>query len=135
MGEKLDHTLVNPNQMLHYSTDMKDNPWMYKLMGLTCPKKYVTITLYMSSTIICAETSSPTQQQLEDFTWIILTSQHEWDPNSVRFPKGSHSEKEEYLFTGIVDICVDALRRNVHETEIDPGLRNTVKIRPLLWRD
>ena len=26
MGKKLDHTLVNPNQMLHYSTDMKDNP-------------------------------------------------------------------------------------------------------------
>ena len=80
----------------------------------------------MSGTIVCAANLSPTQQQLKDFPRIVLTYPHDWDPHSVLFPKGSHSEEEEYLFTCIAEIRVDALRRKVHDTEMETGIRNTV---------
>ena len=73
-----------------------------------------------------ADTSSPTQQQLEDSPQIVLTFPHNWDPHSVRFPKVSHSEDEKDLFSGIVAIPLDALMNKVHDTEIEPGLHNTV---------
>ena len=69
---------------------------------------------------------SLTQQQLEAFPQIILQYPHYWDPQSIFLTKGSHSEEEEYLFTGIAEICVNTLCIKVHETEIEPGLRDTV---------
>ena len=57
---------------------------------------------------------------------IVLTSSHDWNPNSVRFPKGSHSKEEEDLSAGIAEIYVDALQSKFHETEIEPGKRDTV---------
>ena len=73
MGEKLDHTLVNPNQMHHHHIDVQENPCMQNPMGITCPEENATIPIYMSGTIFCDSTSSPTQKQLEDCTWIVLT--------------------------------------------------------------
>ena len=80
----------------------------------------------MSVTIIFADTQLPTQQHLEDFPQIILTSQHDWDPHSIRFTKGSHREEEEYLFAGIAEIHIEEFQSKVHQTNIDPGLRDTV---------
>ena len=126
MREKLNHTLVNPNQMSNHHIDVQDNPCTNKSTFIKCPQEDVTILLYMSGTMFCADTSSLTQQQLEDFPRIILTSQHDWDPHSSHFPKGSHSKEEGYLFAGIAEILVDTLRSKVHETDIDPGLHDTV---------
>ena len=126
MGENLYHTLVNSNNMRHHLNDVQENHFMQKLMGITCPKEDVVVPLFMSGTIVCAETSSPTQKQLDDCPRIVLTSLHDWYPHSVCFPKGSHSEEEEDSFAGIAEIRVDALRSKAHETEIDPGICNTV---------
>ena len=95
-------------------------------MGIICPEEDVTVSLYMSGTIFCSVTSSTKQKQLDYCPLIVLTSPHDWDPHFVRFPKGSHSKEEEYLFAGIAEICVDKLRSKVHETEIESGLNNTV---------
>ena len=94
MGDKLDHTLANPNQMRHHCIDVQDNHCMKNLMGTTFPEEDVMITLYMLGTIVCADTLSPSQQHLKDFTWIVLKYPHGWYPHSVSFPKGSHSEEE-----------------------------------------
>ena len=45
MGDKLDHTLVNPNQMRYNRIDVQDNPCMQNSMGITCPQEDVTIPL------------------------------------------------------------------------------------------
>ena len=126
IGEKFDFSLVNPNQISHHFIDVQVNPCMHKLMGINLYKEDATITLYMSGTMFYTDTSSPTQQQLEDFPWIILTSQHDWKPHSICFPKVSHSKEEEYLFSGTAAIHVDTLRSNIHETEIETGLQNNV---------
>ena len=99
---------------------------MQNPMGITFPQEDMTIPLYTSGTLFCADTSSPAQEQLDYCPWTILTYKYEWDPHSVCFPKDSRSDEEEDLFAGIVSIHVKALRNKVHETKIDPGLRNTV---------
>ena len=47
MGEKLYHTLVNPNYMRHHRISARqllhENP-----MGITCPEEEVMLPLYMS---------------------------------------------------------------------------------------
>ena len=99
---------------------------MHNPMGITCPKEDANIPLYMLGIIVYADNSSPTQKKLEDSPWIVLTYHHGWYPHSVSSPKGSHSKEEEYLFSGSVPISVDALRSKVHDTNIDPGIRNTM---------
>ena len=123
MGEKSDHTLVKPNQMHHHCINIQDNPCMHKPVGITLPQEDINISLYMAGTIVCDGTSSPTQQQLEDCSRIIFTSQHDWDPHSVRFPKGLHRYKEKYLFANLLW----RIAEQAHETDIFPGLRNTVQ--------
>ena len=95
-------------------------------MFITCHEDEVMISLYMSGKIVCADNSSPTQQQLDNCMWIVLTSPYDWNHHFVCFPKGSHSEEEEYLFAGIAAILVHTLRSNVHETEIEPGICNII---------
>ena len=93
MGEMLDHTLVNPNQILHHRINVQDNPCIQNPMVITFPEEDVTVPLYMSVTIDCADTSSTTQQQLYDCLRIVLTSPHDWYTRSIRFPKGLHSDR------------------------------------------
>ena len=126
MGEKLYHTLVNPNHMRHHRTGVQDNHFMQNPMGIAFPEEEMTVPLYMSGTVVCADISSPTQQQLEDSPRIVLTSPHEWDPHSIRFPKFLHIEEGGDLFAGIEAIHVDAVRIKVQETEVYPGICNTV---------
>ena len=126
MVDKLDYTLVIPNQMCYHCIYVQDNPCMQKPMGITCPEEGVTITHYMSVTIFRADTLSPTQQQLEDCPFIVLTSPHDQDPHSIRFPKGSHSKEEKYLFASVAASRVDVFWGKFHETEFEPGLQDTI---------
>ena len=100
---------------------------MQKPTETTCSEEDVTIPLYISGTIVCDDSSSPTQKQLEDCPLIVPTSPHDWDPHSIHFAKDPHSKEEEYLFDGIAAISVDTLRRKVHETDIDPWLNDTIQ--------
>ena len=42
MGENMDHTLVNPNQMRHHRLNVKDKTWSQKPMGIICHEEEVT---------------------------------------------------------------------------------------------
>ena len=125
-GEKLYHTIFNLKQMRNHRIDVQDNPLMQNPMGITRPEEDVTVPLYMSGTIVCSDTSSPTQKQFYYCPQIVLTYPHDWDPCYIRFPKGSHSKEEEDLFAVIAEIYIDVLRSKVHDTEIEPGLRYIV---------
>ena len=47
IGERLYHTLVNPNQMRHHQIDVQDNLCTQKPMGITYPEEALTVPLYM----------------------------------------------------------------------------------------
>ena len=84
MGDKLDHTLVNPNQLWVYGVSIQDNPFDTKPLSITTDD--VSIELYSEGTIICGDTRMPTESELGQLPWLILTSLHDWDPHNVCFP-------------------------------------------------
>ena len=90
MGDKLDHTLVNPNQLRAYGVSNQDNPFDIKPLSITTDD--VSVKLYLEGMIICGDTRTPTESELGQLPWLILTSLHDWDPHNVCFPScSSHS--------------------------------------------
>ena len=84
MGDKLDHTLVNPNQLWAYGVNVQDNPFDAKPLSITTDD--ASVELYSEGTIICGDTRTPTEPELSQLPWLILTSPHDWDPHNVCFP-------------------------------------------------
>ena len=93
MGDKLDQTLVNPNQLRAYGVDIQDNPFMSTLLAIS--DQDYAISLYSQGTIICGDTRSPTEQDLATLPRMIMTSPHEWDPHNVAFPSCSTKAQDE----------------------------------------
>ena len=58
MGDKLDHTLVNPNQLRSYGVSVQDNPFDAKPLSITTDD--ASVELYLEGTIICGDTRPPT---------------------------------------------------------------------------
>ena len=77
MGDKLDHTLVNPNQLQAYGVSVQDNPFDAKPLSITTDD--ASVELYSEGTIICGS----------ELPRLILTSPHDWDPHNICFPSCS----------------------------------------------
>ena len=54
IGDKLDHTLVNPNQLRAYGISIQVNPFDTKPLSITADD--VSVELYLEGTIICGDT-------------------------------------------------------------------------------
>ena len=87
MGDKLDHTLVNPNQLRAYGVSIQDNPFDVKPLSITTND--VSVELYSEGTIICGDTRTPTVSELSQLPRLILTSPHDWDPHNICFQSSS----------------------------------------------
>ena len=83
MGDKLDHTLVNPNQLWAYSVSIQDNPFNAKPLSITTDD--ASVKLYSEGMIICGDIRTPTESELGQLPRLILTSPHDWDPHNVCF--------------------------------------------------
>ena len=84
MGDKLDCTLVNPNQLWAYGVSVQDNPFDVKPLSITTVD--TSVELYLEGMIICGETWTPTESELGQLPRLILTSLHDWDPHNICFP-------------------------------------------------
>ena len=92
-GEKMRHSLLNPNQLRHYGTVVDDNP--YHQDGMMVQTEEITIPLTSYGTDILFTTRTPTAYELENCKHIDLTSGSiEWDPNHISFPNGSPRTNE-----------------------------------------
>ena len=78
MGDKLDHTSVNPNQLQAYGVSFQDNPFESKPLSITTDD--VSVNLYSEGMIICGDTRTPTETDLGQLPRLILTSPHDWVP-------------------------------------------------------
>ena len=92
MGDKLDHTLVNPNQLWAYGVSVQDNPFDTKPLSITTDD--ASAKLYSEGTIICGDTWTPTESELGQLPRLILTSPHDRDPHNVCFPSCSGQSSE-----------------------------------------
>ena len=98
MNTTMEHTLVNPNQLRHFSVTVQDNPYSSSLLYIKSPDRDSVLPLIVEGTNMLAHTRTPTGEELAMCRHIVLPSQHEWNPHSVKFPKSLRSveEKIEY---------------------------------------
>ena len=83
-GKKLDHTLINPNQLRAYGLPLWDNPFdpMHALSIEV--NSTLRIPLQAHGTKISFRTRVPTNDELTSCEHIQMTSAHPWNPSEVQ---------------------------------------------------
>jgi hypothetical protein len=99
-GDRLSHSLINPNQLRFNGIEVQDNPFDSKRMKIHDPSTDVSVPLYSSGTTIFANTRTPSHYELNTCTHVILTSDSPWEPTSVQ---------------------LSTVRLSAHATEMDPN--------------
>ena len=106
MGDTMDHSLLNPNQLRHYGVKVQDNPYdASQGMHLSTEDNEVVIPLRSIGTTIYFDTRSPTDKELQECCHVYYTSKQEWNPNAVRFPEPAIRLEE-----GKLTARIDAIR-------------------------
>ncbi|KAI2511702.1 Reverse transcriptase (RNA-dependent DNA polymerase) [Fragilaria crotonensis] len=94
MGEQMDHTLINPNQLRHFGVQVQDNPYEGVQMHLATEDGDMIFPLDSDGTTIFLSTRTPTAIELHECPHIVLTSRSPWDPHAVQFPEPAHRVEE-----------------------------------------
>ena len=89
MGESMDSTLINPNQLRHYGTFVQDNPMSDLPLSIITEDSEFSMDLTMAGTIVYADTFTPSELELQTCPHITLTSPTPWDPHNVCFRQSS----------------------------------------------
>ena len=117
MGDTLQHTLVNPNQLRAYGTTVQDNPFAPAPLQFE-PSTGPTIPLASMGTIIYCSTRAPNDRELSTLPHIHLSSSATWDPHNVVFP--THRVEEEghqtqILSTSSISTSANDLTSTIHD--------------------
>jgi hypothetical protein len=75
-GTKLDHSLINPNQIRSYGIDFWDNPFDRERGLLIDVNEELKIPMHSNGTKIQFATRTPTEEELKDCPRIVMTSPH-----------------------------------------------------------
>lgn len=91
MGDSLEHTLVNPNQLRHFGTTVYDDPTSSHPLCIITEDKEFCMDLYMKGTVTCFDSYAPSEDELNNCPHIVLSSNHPWRPDKVQFPRCSNT--------------------------------------------
>ena len=95
-GDKLEHSLLKPNQLRFSGVVVNDNPFD-KAALLLISTTEIDIPLQNSGTNIFLETTTPTQRELGTCTHIHLTCDTEWNPQTVNLSHVQSVEAEDTI--------------------------------------
>lgn len=90
-GDRLDHSLLNPNQMREFGITVRDNPFGDDGLGITTDQ--VDIPFQLDGTVIYFESRVPTDEELFCLRSIELHS-HAWDPGRPHLLAQSNSHRQ-----------------------------------------
>ena len=117
MGDTLQHTLVNPNQLRANGTTVQDNPFAPAPLQFE-PPTGPTIPLVTMGTIIYCNTRAPCDRKLSTLPHIHLSSSATWDPQNVVFPTHRVEEEEhqtQILSTSSISTSANDLTSTIHD--------------------
>ena len=83
-GTKLDHSLINPNQIRSYGIPLWDNPFDDRQPTQIEVQPDLKIPLTPQGTKLLFKTRVPTSQELADCEHIDMTSPKEWNPSTIQ---------------------------------------------------
>ena len=81
------HTLINPNQLRAFGSQVQDNPYSGEPLYIQSHDSSFNMELHTNGTVIFATTRTPTQADLDsgDIPKVELSSPVDWNPNQVKF--------------------------------------------------
>jgi len=93
-GSRLNHSLLNPNQLRSYGNPVWDNPFdRERPFGIELAE--VLIPFDTRGTKVLFKTRVPTQQEIEGCRKMHLTSKVHWNPHEVRLSEVNTGIKED----------------------------------------
>ena len=117
MGNSMDHSLINPNQLRHFGTTVNDNPMSNQPLSIITDGAEFSMELSMAGTIVFANTFTPSPKDLETCPHITLTSPHPWNPHKISFPACTRTLQEE--IGGLRQISSSQTNQGFHEDTSD----------------
>ena len=125
MGDRLHHTLINPNQLRSYGVDVQDNPFAKEYLAIIMAD-YI-IPLDTQGTTIFCDTRSPMEVELQQLPRVILTSAISWDPQKLQFP--SHNSDRVVSNTFIQHtVTLVFVRQHTTQSIFPQGLSNKFRL-------
>ena len=125
-GNKLDHSLINPNQVRSFGIDFWDNPFD-KERGLKIEAdEHVSIGLMTQGTKVMFKSRVPTDEELNDCHRIEITSRQEWNPSSVRLSQTTTRTQEANAPDGLKEKLQALVPRISKVATHDPTLEDIV---------
>ena len=94
MGDSLDHTLINPNQLRHFGTNVHDNPLAEFPLSIITEDEQFCMDLHMDGTLVYADTHTPSDSELQSCPHIHLSSSRPWNPKTVTFYQSRRTLRE-----------------------------------------
>jgi hypothetical protein len=94
LGTKMEHSLLNPNQLRFNGISVQDNPFD-TTTPLSIEHDDITIPLPILGTNIFLNTHTPTQRELDSCPHIHLTSDADWNPHTVHLASTQSEEAED----------------------------------------
>ena len=97
MGDAMQHTLINPNQLRYYGVKVQDNPMLSEPLSIIKEDNSFNLELQIEGTNIFVDTHTPSDEELNTCKHIVLSSPHEWDPRTVKFTNSAPSFEESMM--------------------------------------
>jgi hypothetical protein len=94
MGDEMDHTLVNPDQLWACGLTV-DDPFSDAPIFIAMEGHEFVLPLLSKGTMLGASMRTPPCTESQSCQHVTLLSEHKWDPQSVRFPEASRAVEEE----------------------------------------
>jgi hypothetical protein len=91
LGDKIENTLLCPNQLRYYGIDVDDIPIHLapknkpSTHSIRATEDDFNIPLSLNGIISYFQTRTPTRQELDTCKWITLTNPNTWEPHSENF--------------------------------------------------
>ncbi|CAJ1950438.1 unnamed protein product [Cylindrotheca closterium] len=85
-GNRLDHSLINPNQVRKFRIPLWDNPFD-EMRNIGIETKPIFVALKAKGTKLLFDSRAPTDQELANCPHIDMTSKVPWNPDTVQLGK------------------------------------------------
>jgi hypothetical protein len=79
MSDKMNHTIVNPNQLRAFGLTVQDNPFSAAPTCIAAEGQEFVLPLKSKGTTLGVTTRTPTSQELQTSPHVVLSSEYEWD--------------------------------------------------------
>ena len=96
-SNKLDHSLINPNQVRHMGNDMWDNPYDTERPLCISTTEGISIPMHTSGSKIQFRTRVPSREELATCPHITMTDQKPWNPEDVILGSVSRQQNQQSL--------------------------------------